>query len=401
MRAPVSRIARRSLLAGVLATCGAARAQSLAELARGERAMAYAFVGGARSTGWLDAEPGRDDLTLPGRLNGAPVRVLLDSGASRSVVDLRLARRLGLKLSDPVTVSDTGGRGVPAAELHDLHLALEGLTLSGLQAVALDLKEVAEAGRDPPVILGRDVFLHLLVDIDPPSRKVAFHDPAAFSPPAGARRLPLTVNGERTRTTVLQVGGSGPLAAEFDLGSQSALIASEAFARARGWLRGRRVSTWVGGSVTGVTPESIATLEGVSLAGVAMPPLPLEMLPTWPAAAPPLVIGLPLLSRFRMVTDYPHDGLWLVPSPVEVARPFRRDRSGLALRPVAGGAEVLHVAAGGPAQAGGWRVGEIVATVDGRPAGGASDWRAGPVGRTVTLGLPDGRVRRLTLADYF
>ena len=197
----------------------------------------------------------------------------------------------------------------------------------------------------------------------------------------------------------MTVEGDADLPAQFDLGSQSPLVAQAAFAQARGWLSGRPTSTWIAATVAGVREERTATLRSVALAGFTLPPAPLETVATWDRPELPLVVGLPVLSRFHLMTDYARDRLWLAADAEALARPFRKDRSGLTVRAAAGGLEVLHVAAGGPAARGGWRVGERITAVDGRPPGRSlSD---GPVGRVLTLTLADGERRTLTLADYF
>ena len=377
-----------------------ARAQGLRDLL--DPQSGPVFDAGRTDTGWLALEDDPASLVFRGLLQGAPVRVLLDSGASHSVIDARLARRLRLEAGSVQDVRDTAGLATRGVGLAGVSLRLPGLTFLDLSMVALDLSPLAQTGQEVPIILGSEAFETLVVEIDRAGARLAFRDPAALRPPAGARSLPLLADGGRTRTLPLSVEGAAPVQAQFDLGAQSPMTASLAFAQRRGWLDGKRVSTWAAASVAGVTAERIASFDRVSLAGLPLPPAPVELLAQWDAPDAPLLAGCPLLTRFHLWVDYPGDRLWLAPSP-GLDRPFRRNRSGLALQPApGGGSRVVHVAAGSPAARAGWRAGEVIARAadaQGRPAG--DDWGYGPAGSTWRLTLPNGDVRGLTLADYF
>ncbi len=67
---------------------------------------------------------------------------------------------------------------------------------------------------------------------------------------------------------------------------------------------------------------------------------------------------------------------------------------------------VVHVMRGGPAADTGWRTGDMICSVDGTtighvPGEATLSWPIGPAGRTVQLGLCDGRNRALTLRDFY
>ena len=404
----MNRLSRRATLAG-LATLAGAAATALSGRARGwedplSSAGGPVFDDGVATTGPITIETGPESLIFRGLLGAQPVRVLLDSGASLSVVDLRLARRLRLEPTQARAVADSAGLPARAVQLAGVTLRLPGLTFLDLATVALDLSPLAETGQEVPMILGAEAFAALAVEVDRAAARVSFSAPSAARPPPGAVATPLRANGGRTRLVSLEVEGSGATPAQFDLGSQSPLTASLAYAQAHGWLAGKRVSTWAGATVSGVAEERIATLAGVRLGGWTLPPTPVELLSGWDTPDAPLLVGYPLLSRFRMLVDAPDARLWLAPLP-GLERPFRRDRSGLAVRPASEGEglEVVHVAAGSPAAAGGWRAGEVILSAtdaQGRPAGDAFGF--GAEGTRLRLRVRgDPRPRDLTLADYF
>jgi C-terminal processing protease CtpA/Prc len=88
-------------------------------------------------------------------------------------------------------------------------------------------------------------------------------------------------------------------------------------------------------------------------------------------------------------------------------KPFRKNRTGLALVVEAGHLVVDFVSKDSPAERGGWKPGDRVTAIDGRPipadyaVSEASLWVFGPAGRTVTLTDGGGRQKKLTLADYY
>jgi C-terminal processing protease CtpA/Prc len=116
-------------------------------------------------------------------------------------------------------------------------------------------------------------------------------------------------------------------------------------------------------------------------------------------------MGTQILSRFRLLVDYPHDRLYLAPY-ADAARPFPRGRLGLSMLPEAGALVVKLVAAGSPAATAGFHVGDRIVGVDDKPA---ASWTMptldkrfeAPAGMTVRLELEGGETRTVTLADYY
>ena len=104
-------------------------------------------------------------------------------------------------------------------------------------------------------------------------------------------------------------------------------------------------------------------------------------------------LGAPVLSRTRLILDYPHQHVIIEPATAMDA-PFAVDRSGLAFRvegPDFATVVVDDVAQGSAAARAGIAAGDVIRTIDGRPVRGESiDWldemftRAGA---TYSLGL--------------
>jgi hypothetical protein len=99
-----------------------------------------------------------------GKLNDRPVTVLVDTGASSTVLSLPLARELGLDLLEsPQKGGGAGGAELEVYRVPGATLFLEGVAPRSSDLVAMDLSHANQAlaayGDEPvEVILGVDVF---------------------------------------------------------------------------------------------------------------------------------------------------------------------------------------------------------------------------------------------------
>lgn len=399
---------RRGLLAGGAACAwrpGPARAQD-----------ATALAGPGGGSGWLPLELRDGHVRLSALVDGRPARVIVDSGAGASVLEAGFARRLGLRATGASAVMAVGG-AAQGAVTGPVRVRLGALTLDLRRAVVLDLSAVRAAGGDFQAVLGRDLFEAVRTEFDWAGRRAAFRLPTApgAEPPAGVLARLLRPAGQGQRVMEFAVDGRPSASGVFDLGSGSAFMCSRAFADAAGLLEGRRTSTWVSAGVEGVATCTTVTLDGLSLGGVRLRNVPAQVYDRWDTPGAQAAIGLPALSRHHLWTDYARDRLWLDPEPDAGTRPFAKDRSGLACAELADGAlRVVHVARWSPAERGGWRVGEVIASVEALPAPGPAGaareappprldaaWGEAPAGTRYRLTLAGGDIRHLILLDYF
>ena len=106
-------------------------------------------------------------LKLAGELNGQPIDIILDTGASKTFVELNYCR------SNGIAVSDTGqpGHGGNVHTLGDARLTLEALPLRSDGVLALDMSDtnqrLAKRGVDPIcAVIGQDVLRYHRAVID-------------------------------------------------------------------------------------------------------------------------------------------------------------------------------------------------------------------------------------------
>jgi len=211
------------------------------------------------------------EILLGGR---GPFTSLLDVAVAPSVVDLALARELGLPI-DATAPGEAAGLGAGAAtfypsELTDLQLGEQ--LVGSIEAVAADLAPLgAKLGRPLHAILGQSFFEGRVVQFDYGQRLLKL-DPTSveegFSVPIeGAADLtpvvPVTVNG-RELPVVLDTGSSLTLGIYLDAVDDLELAAARDAAIPR--------------TVTGARGEAEA-YEGV-VASLALGDLRLENVPT-------------------------------------------------------------------------------------------------------------------------
>lgn len=385
-RSPTSR-----LLAALAASLSLVAAPAVAApIDDGARTVAFEF-------------PQDKQILFPITINGRPAEAWLDSGSSATVVDATFAQTLGLSLEGGIRARGVAG-AVGGVRLASAALDIGGQPIPAQRVAVMDLSAVTRVVPRPvQVILGREVFEQSIVQIDFAHRRLSVLPREGFRPPA-TPPVPLRASGG-LRSFPIRVGDT-ETEAIFDLGNSGALLLDQGFARANGLMAGRRTSTQLSVGADGPRQSLIASLDRVEVGGVAFRSVGV-VATAGLASHAPANVGLEILSRFKVTVDFAGDRLWLEPVPGAAEAPFRKNRAGLALVPEAVSVRVTHVAAGSPAEAAGWRIGEEIAAIDGRAVGAdyaASDtarWIFGPPGRVVALTMDDGSRRLLKLADYY
>lgn len=175
-------------------------------------------------------------------------------------------------------------------------------------------------------------------------------------------------------------------------------------------LEGRTTSKRQAAGSGGFVLETVACLHEAEFAGVTFSDMPAAFIPASVAGTTSDVIagdlGLPVLTRFRLVIDYPHNRLYAAPYADAMQTPLVKDRLGLSLDRNKDRFAVKFVAPGSPAQAAGFKVGDSITLIDGKsakkwPGVSFADLRYNPSGTNLVFTMLDGTVRHVNLADYF
>lgn len=344
-------------------------------------------------------------IFLNGVVNGRSTPMLLDSGASLTVLDRAFAARLGLTGGRPVRVDGAGGR--ERGEIHSgLTLRAGNLSFEGLTVAVMDLGLVGKAlGRSVPVVLGRDVFMNSIVSIDFGRRTIRFAPREGHVPPAAATEIRLSRRGPLHLLPV-RIAGLPPHDAIFDLGNNGAISLSLEYHRSQPFFSTLGSATAMGGGVGGLHEVRRVILPSVEIGGVRFDNVPAQLgaLAGGPYAGLANA-GIQLFRPFALTLDLAGDRMWLQRSAAPAL--FSRDRAGLFVTFEGDHYEVRHVSASGPAAGAGIKVGDRLVTIHGRKVDAnfaerlESEWPFEPAGTKVELGLADGRVVVVTLADFY
>jgi predicted aspartyl protease len=126
----------------------------------------------------------RNEILLQVKVNGkGPFRMMLDTGADPSAIDLATAREIGLKLAPTGRQGSGGGSGINLSYETELPLVeVGGLAARNLTAVAIDLSNISQRwGKPIQGVLGHSLLHNRVIQIDYPKQVVRFYAKSPFS----------------------------------------------------------------------------------------------------------------------------------------------------------------------------------------------------------------------------
>ena len=247
-----------------------------------------------------------DRLYLPATVNGVAVEALIDSAAETSIIDAAFAARLGIGGGEPVIARGTGAATAVATLVRGVTIDVAGLRLRPREVGVIDLAAIARRlGRGPlSLVLGRELFdaARLRIDIDAATLAVVSRSatPRGVRLPLAARRgietVPVTIEGI-------------PGHADFDLGNGGTVLIGTDFAARHGLPGDRATRVIEGGGIGGAARQIGFTLAALDVAGTrfADVAVAIDASPT----ATDANLGVRLLRRFGIVTDFAAHSVWL------------------------------------------------------------------------------------------
>ncbi|HET7226118.1 MAG TPA: aspartyl protease family protein [Candidatus Eisenbacteria bacterium] len=253
-------------------------------------------------------------IGFPVRVGPRSARCELDTGASFTLLDARLARALHLDTgpSERHEGAGAGGFAVAFARGPVVLTLPDGSRDTCARAGVADLSGVRAAdGGAVDVVLGQDWIASHVLTLDYEGGRVRLHDPASFVPSARATRVPLAREGAWRMVDVGVEAGPGGMITRrvlLDSGSEDAVDDSLVLADPAK----RQTTTGVG--LGAPTHGWLGHLRAVRFGDVVLHDVP----SAWPGRA---LLGGAVLRRFRVTLDEPHDCLWLEPG-AHVHDPF-------------------------------------------------------------------------------
>ena len=379
----------RASIIAILLAAGAAGAS--ADTAHPAPAITFTAEA-ASSSGWIDFTSYKAlGIYLPVEVNGHETMAFLFGGPTS--IDKDFAVQTGLGSGSGAV----GGLDVQVGGMKWRNAVAAG---DGLQAAAY----TPILGQPLNFWIGEELFRKVVVDLDFAHHRVAFRDPGSVRIPRGAIELPL-IEQDGEWVVPLSVDGAAPALFELELGNMNGpLLVTPAYAAAHKLLEGRPVSL----RRSGPFEETVVSVDRLSFAGEDFLRAPIAVIPDSQLPPPSITggVGLPLLSRFRLVIDYPHNRLYAVANADAAKTPLTRDRIGLVLGKRDSDFLAAFVAPGSPAWAAGLRKGDQIALIDGKPFAAWSrlaimDFSLADAGERHSLTMPDGTIREVEATDFF
>jgi predicted aspartyl protease len=310
---------------------------------------------------------------IRGRLNGRDsVWIVVDTGASSSVMDQGVAHDLGLERVGQHEAIGAGGRQ-RSVTVGGLKVELAGLTLERETIEAIDMGALTRIGGRPmQLVLGAELFQSCVVRFDYGAGVMDVWEPEHAPKHKQGVTVPMTlIDNHPYIEGTLSVPGRAPLTGRFviDTGSSGALmITPEVSARESLALGFPRVLIAMGRGVGGDLRNQVGRATSFSIGTLTFQG-PIVVMPDpggGQIAAPGSIgnIGGELLERCRVTFDYPRRTVGFEPGK-DFANPFEADMSGVALMRTSGGVMVLGVNPGTPAADAGLKAGDLVRRIDG------------------------------------
>lgn len=236
---------------------------------------------------------------------GAPAWFVVDSGASRSVLDTAHAARLGVAAEGTQQVTGGGAGAVTARLAPDVVYAFDGVRLTAPSSFVLDLGySLGAHGRSLAGILGSDLFRRYVVSLDYETNRMSLYEPATFDAAGFGESVPITLQKEKPHVRVLlTVPGQPPVERTLlvDTGSGDA-VDDDLVATLPG-----RILVAGGVGIGEPHPVYLGRFEAAQIGSFVI------RRPTGVAGGPPLIGGT-VLRRFTVTLDYARGRMLLKPN---------------------------------------------------------------------------------------
>jgi predicted aspartyl protease len=256
----------------------------------------------------MDLFGGRPVVSV--RINGkGPFPFILDTGAGGTVVNLQLARELGLPDKGQTLAGRPGAATpVPASVTQVDQLELGEAEVSGLFAVSLDLSTVLTGDQAPRGVLSAASFPGLLITFDYPEKSVELQ--RGDLPPADGQTIFSWEAGDRVPAIPIALNDLR-LKVDLDSGSASGISLPQQYADVL-HLASKPLAAPVEKTVDGQRKVIVATLDGVAKIGQFTIRNPqIRFVEDIPSGN----IGSEILRQFAVTLDTKNRRIRLEPAP--------------------------------------------------------------------------------------
>ncbi|WP_395396116.1 aspartyl protease family protein (plasmid) [Novosphingobium sp. BL-8A] len=358
----------------------------------------------AARSDWFSFDPELSKyLSIPTHINGIPIRGVVDTGATRSVITPQTCDRLGLsRCGASLATFFTKRYVMPLCRTGSLRVGPIDLIGTEVGCHELPNLELAFPG-ELSMIVGRDVLIRGLLECQFPNNRARLCTRLGESELNGYGMLELLHCDFGLPVIPVELEGRRQQAALLDLGNDAPCAVSAQYAEQEGLLN-RKVSSTLSIGLEGEIVSQMITLRSLRIGHYELSDIPACVVPDWKSPMP-INLGWPAFSAFDLAFVHDHE-LRVRASAAALAEPLPRDRSGIGAQRFADHLLVRHVAFNSPAEEVGLQPGDRVVAIDGRrvdrtyPTPG-KQLGAQAEGTLIVLTIGDGRRVCLQLRNYF
>jgi hypothetical protein len=356
-------------------------------------------------------------IFLQGTINDSdPLWFVLDTGASVSCIDSKLASDLGFQLEGKIMGGGAGEKKVEVNLVKDATFRVQGVELLGQTVAAVALGDILEKrfGRPIDGILGYDFISRFVVSIDYLGRKLDLYQRDGWECKGSGTVIPIRLVGSSPHCdATITVGGREPIKCDLlvDIGAGSALAFSKPFTEKYNLLAvlPRKILFEGGLGIGGGSRDYLGRIESVQLGDLVFKaPYALFSQDEAGAGADRTYGGLlggRILEQCTVIFDYERNRMILEPNE-RFGSNIEMDMSGIVFDTGGRGDwhtfTVQYIIQGSAAEEAGVKAGDVITSVDGKPA---SELRKNDVveifrenGREVSLKIArDGKVMKKVL----
>jgi len=309
------------------------------------------------------------DVKVDGK---GPYTFIFDTGGL-NLVTPTLGKELGLKIEGKLEGRGAGEKTVEAGVTEVKSLQLGDATMTDQAFMAFPLDAMSNVEGTPMIgMVGFQTFRRFITRIDYGTHTMTLIDPKAFDAKDAGTPVKIVFNGNTPEVD----GSYDGIAARFqiDTGSRSALTLTSPFADTHKLrdTQTKMVHAVDGWGVGGPTYSDVVRGGKLTIGGVEVDRPVTGMSTDKKGAFADNVlagnIGAGVLKRFVVTFDYAHNTMYVKPvsGPVEDYGTY--DRAGMWFNEAPEGFKVVAVTATAPAEAAGFKEGDTITAVDGKPA---------------------------------
>lgn len=339
-------------------------------------------------------------------VDGKNVPALLDTGTTHTVIDLAVAVNLGLKTQLAGKLESLAG-SIDLSTTTFTSFELGAFRQSGGMIGVVDLSHVRRMGNNEfSAIVGSDILANIALQVDWDQDRVrllssgtkAFSGeriPLRFNASTHQFLTTLSLNGHELDQVAIDTGGNGTISLLKSVLLQLSISPDRIT---------DRLSYVAGGTVL----RDYFRVDRVNFGEQRFERMPAEAASSVVAGLPslPAQIEMEFLQQFNFLMDAT-DG-YITTSPRDRSpEPPQSTTSGVQGVYRDDGLSIYHVMRGSPAEKAGLTSGDRVCMVDDDKIdrswehGQQRSWSVGEPGRRVDLGLCDGTIKSLTLAQFY